>query len=187
MHWVKHARFEGVSQRAEEGIKRLFDASKPHLAIWSWITKPDGSRVVSTPRLAPSSLATPLHYAAASGLHTVVKSLAIENPQHVHSLCGNEEATPLHLASGEGFLEVARVLIEHGADVTARDGRGSTPLHNASRNGHVEVVRFLIKHGADVTVQSKGVILHCLMGYGVVIAYSHGPSSGAVSALGWKT
>ena len=117
MHWVKHARFEGVSRRAGEGIKRLFDASKPHLAIWSWITKPDGSYLMSTPRPAPPSLGTPLHYAAACGLHTVVKSLAINHPQHVHSLYGNEEAIPLHLASGEGYLEVTRVLIEHGADL----------------------------------------------------------------------
>jgi hypothetical protein len=36
-HWVEHARFDGVSQNAEEGMKRLFDASKRHLAVWAWI------------------------------------------------------------------------------------------------------------------------------------------------------
>ena len=153
LHWVRHARFEDVSRHAEEGIKRLFDPSKSHLAIWSWITQLDPG-YKSTPKLAPSSLGTPLHYAAACGLHTVVKSLAIEHPQHVHSLCSCRKATPLHLASGEGYLEVARVLIEHGADVKAQDWSGSTPLHYASRNGQVEVARFLIKHGADVTMQT---------------------------------
>ena len=154
MHWVRHARFEGVSQRAEDGIKRLFDPSKPHLAIWSWITQPDPGYFMASPRLTPSSLGNPLHYAAACGLHAVVKSLAIEHSQHVNALCHSRRATPLHLASGEGHLEVARVLIEHGADVIALDGRGATPLHYASHNGHVEVARFLINHGADVTVRS---------------------------------
>jgi hypothetical protein len=31
--WFKHASFEGVSQIVEEGMKQLFDADKPHLAV----------------------------------------------------------------------------------------------------------------------------------------------------------
>jgi hypothetical protein len=40
-HWVDHARFENVSANAEEGMKRLFDPSKPHLGIWLWIYDPE--------------------------------------------------------------------------------------------------------------------------------------------------
>ena len=32
-HWVGHVRFEGVSGKVEDGMKRLFDPNKPHLAI----------------------------------------------------------------------------------------------------------------------------------------------------------
>ena len=41
-HWVVHACFEGVLGNAEleEGLKRLFDRSKRHLAIWVWICDP---------------------------------------------------------------------------------------------------------------------------------------------------
>ena len=39
-HWFEHARFEGVSQNADEGTKRLFDTMKPHFAIWIWICDP---------------------------------------------------------------------------------------------------------------------------------------------------
>jgi hypothetical protein len=39
-HWFEHARFEGVSENAEEGMKRLFDQWKPHLVIWLWIFNP---------------------------------------------------------------------------------------------------------------------------------------------------
>jgi hypothetical protein len=39
--WVKHARFDSVSQSAEEGMKQLFDPRKPHLAVWVWIREPN--------------------------------------------------------------------------------------------------------------------------------------------------
>ena len=32
-HWADHARFEDVSRNVEDGMKQLFDLSKPHLAI----------------------------------------------------------------------------------------------------------------------------------------------------------
>ena len=46
-----------------------------------------------------------------------------------------------------------RLLIDHGAGVTARDESQSTPLHLASKSslGRGEVVQLLIEHGADVT------------------------------------
>jgi ankyrin repeat protein len=68
--------------------------------------------------------------------------------------------TPLHFAS-EGshrggpdiavsFPDVARLLLEHGADVNARGIDLSTPLHVAAQYGRVEVVRVLLEHRADV-------------------------------------
>src|SRR5882762_338309 len=36
-YWVYHARFEGVSQNVEGGMKQLFDPSKPHLMVCIWI------------------------------------------------------------------------------------------------------------------------------------------------------
>ena len=98
---------------------------------------------------------TALHYAAFCGLSEIVKVLAIENPEDVDSWSFDEESRPLHLASREGHVEVAQVLIEHGADLAAQTKDGSTPLHWASERGHVEVVRLLIEHGADLAAQTK--------------------------------
>jgi ankyrin repeat protein len=54
-------------------------------------------------------------------------------------------------------VDLARFLIEHGADVTAQDNNGSTPLHqlSGSNSGNVELATFFVEHGADVTAQDK--------------------------------
>src|SRR6266851_1696452 len=158
-HWVEHARFEGVSENVEEGMKQLFDRSKPHLAVWLWIYDPilgqDQYQEVERP-MPP--LGTPLLFATFCGLHTLVEFLVVEHTQGVHSWDvddTNDKSTLLHLASREGHVEVARVLIEHGTNATARDSNGSTPLHHASHNGHMDLARVLVGHGADATVQDK--------------------------------
>ena len=50
-------------------------------------------------------------------------------------------------------VAIVRQLIDHGADVAARDETGLMPLHLAAFSGSVEIVRLLIEHGADVTAQ----------------------------------
>jgi len=155
-HWVYHARFDGVSQNAEEGIKQLLDASKPHLAIWVWIFEPYWRWRHEAVEKPPSPSGTPLHYAAICGLHHVVKFLAIEHPEQIHSRCGDNGATPLYLASRQGHLEAARFLVECGADVTAEDRDGWTALHVASLVGHLDLARLLTERGADVTARGEG-------------------------------
>ena len=64
------------------------------------------------------------------------------------------EFTPLH-AVRLHHKDTVRALLQHGADVTARDPAGATPLHSAVDPGcddlsDVEVVRQLLEHGADV-------------------------------------
>ena len=46
-------------------------------------------------------------------------------------------------------------LLEHGADVNARQEGGWTALHAASQNGDVEMVRLLIAGGADVRARAE--------------------------------
>ncbi len=115
-----------VSQNAEEGTKQLFDQRNPHLPIWLWIHDPTvfpwecGKRTKGP--LPPRG--TPLRYAAFCGLHDVVKILAIEHSPDVDSPRFTGQATPLLLASGEVHVEVARILVEHGADAAVKDKDG---------------------------------------------------------------
>ena len=47
-------------------------------------------------------------------------------------------------------VETVQVLLEHGADVTARDDTCSMPLHLSLSMRSPKTARLLIKHGADI-------------------------------------
>src|SRR5229473_3256243 len=158
-HWVDHAQFEDVSRNVEDGIKQLFDPSKPHLAVCVWICDPAvprwrWRRENRGERPLPLSQ-TSLHVAASWGLYSTVEWLIIELLENVHSQRSTDNATPLHLASQSGKVDVARMLIERGADPTAQSKDGETALHLASRRGNADLARMLIERGADLTAQSK--------------------------------
>jgi ankyrin repeat protein len=158
-HWFEHARFEDVSQNMVEGMKELFDDSKPHLAIWLWIydptARPWNRSELAKVRLPLAPRGTPLHYAAFCGLRNLVKVLVTEQLQDVNSQRFDDGLTALHLVSRPGHVEVAQFLVEHGANATARDKNGQTPLHEAAEWGHIELAQFLVQHGADGTAQDE--------------------------------
>ncbi len=58
--------------------------------------------------------------------------------------------TPLH-AGLAGLLPVegARLLVEAGADVNARQHGGFSPMHSAANRGAVEIIDLLLERGAD--------------------------------------
>ena len=54
-----------------------------------------------------------------------------------------------------GQVDIARMLIERGVNLTAQNNDGDTPLHLASYWGQVEVTRMLIERGADLTAPEQ--------------------------------
>ncbi len=56
--------------------------------------------------------------------------------------------TELHLAAMKGLSDMARVLVEHGADVNAVNGYGHTPLYYAAKHGYRSLADILIAAGA---------------------------------------
>lgn len=61
----------------------------------------------------------------------------------------NQVVTPLHVAAGNNDLELARLLLGHGADANARDAAGHTPLYFATHQRDLEMMTLLLEAKAD--------------------------------------
>ena len=81
----------------------------------------------------------------------------------------NSGWTPLHYASYYGHLEVARVLVDHGADINTRQLYHYTPVHLSAETGYLGIVKLLLEHGADF----HGPTSHGQTPYQLSLAYGH--------------
>jgi len=66
------------------------------------------------------------------------------------------ETPPLYYAASFGLTEVVRYLLNAGADIEARGGRGgATPLNIASFRGHYDAAKLLLERGADPHAEDR--------------------------------
>jgi uncharacterized protein len=63
--------------------------------------------------------------------------------------------TPLNSAAAAGRVDIARMLLERGANPNARQADDFVPLHAAAQNGQREMAELLLKHGADKTLRNR--------------------------------
>lgn len=131
---------------------------------------------------------TPLCMAAVGGSVETFKLLLDAKADIHHKI--NNDATILHLASNP---DIARIALEHGMKVTAKDTIGRTPLHYAagcdeskhSISPHfggrsqysvfknTDIIQFLIDSGADINARdnSNKTPLDCAYGWGGAIEF----------------
>src|SRR5207244_6667627 len=97
---------------------------------------------------------TPLWLASISGDAAIIDALlkAGADPNE-HLPMGR---TPLMAASRTGNVDAMKVLLDRGADVSARETlRGTTPLMWAADEGHAPAIQLLIQRGADIKDRSN--------------------------------
>lgn len=92
---------------------------------------------------------TPLHLAAFFNQAETARVL-LENQAPLSAVSRNDLAVmPLNSAAGGRSDDVARQLVQAGANVNATQRHGYTPLHSAAQNDDVGLVDLLVEHGAS--------------------------------------
>jgi ankyrin repeat protein len=123
--------FDAASVGRVERVRALLDEDPSRLESWS----SDGF--------------TPLHLAAFFGYAGVVE-LLLARGARVNPVARNAmKVQPLHSAAAGRHGEVARLLVEAGAEVNARQDKGFMPIHAAAQNGDLEMARLFLDRGAD--------------------------------------
>lgn len=95
---------------------------------------------------------TALHKSAIKGNLDIIEFL-IQNGARIDVKEEKSGRTALHMATKP---EVAKLLIEKGAQIEAKDTRGRTPLLICAMESHVEVAQVLVQHGAQVNSKTGG-------------------------------
>jgi len=101
-------------------------------------------------------LNTTLHNAAYRGNAEICSTLLRGGADtEIENELGNK---PLMFAACYGHVECARVLLAHGADISAYSSKnGLTALHKACMEGRVQIVQVLLAHGAFLkAIDKKG-------------------------------
>ena len=95
-----------------------------------------------------------IHSAVLSGNLEAVRQhiKAGSNIDEIEPMSGS---TPLISAATFGKIDIAKALIDAGADLTIANNDGTTPLHSAAFFCRVEIVEMLIDENADKTVKNK--------------------------------
>jgi len=65
------------------------------------------------------------------------------------NLCTHKDDSLLMLASYNGNIETAKMLLENGAKIDEVNQRGQTPLEGVCFKGNLEMVQLLLDYGAD--------------------------------------
>ena len=97
-----------------------------------------------------------IYEASASGDFKAFEKLMGGEPSLANSF-SLDGFTPLHLASFFGSSEIAKYLIEKGADVNsiAKNPTKVMPLHSAAAGHHNDICELLVLHGADVNAKQQ--------------------------------
>ncbi|XP_047131903.1 GA-binding protein subunit beta-2 [Hydra vulgaris] len=73
-----------------------------------------------------------------------------DNKMHIYY-----NTIPLCVAAANGYVQIARSLIKHGADINANNNAWSSPLHLATYCGHESMIKMLIMKNANINLRDS--------------------------------
>ncbi|KAG8715687.1 Nuclear import receptor [Ceratobasidium sp. 423] len=140
-HYLKQARNLGWSESYDASTAISDTSSDTQTGGGSggmWVS-------VSVPVAPDTSTEDSVHGYAVSGNSDKLRELLAKQPELVNSR-DEFEYTPLHLATDRGHLEVVRLLLDKGADVSLKDQDGDTSLEIATAAKHQAIAELLQEH-----------------------------------------
>lgn len=82
--------------------------------------------------------------------------LLVENGADIEAL-GTLNMTPLMFAAQNGHLNIAKILINNGANIDTKNRiTGATALVHASGSKNIEIAKLLLDNGADISIKGEG-------------------------------
>ena len=100
---------------------------------------------------------TPLHYAVETSNADIIREILNyaqelkEQKENIIDTIDQYNHTALHLAVINNNLEVAKILLEKGANANAVDISFKAPIHYAVANNNIEMIELLKEKKADIT------------------------------------
>ncbi|KAI1876265.1 uncharacterized protein JN550_001761 [Neoarthrinium moseri] len=148
LYWMRHG---SVSSQTVQDVHDIFAENpffKKNSTIRSmWFTKYWMIKY-GLAETQPDNF-TMMHMAAEAGYLQLVKVLIETGYKPDVNARDGSERTPLHWAATHGYCEVARLLLDNGADVNVRSADQSSVLHLAIQAGWRDMVQLLLEKGAS--------------------------------------
>jgi len=164
LHWA--AQFGTV-----EVIKRLLDAGadvdgegdEHQIGVIGWATCFKHVRTEAANYLLARGAKPTIFSAISLNRTDLVRKLVADDPRllRVRKMSRFEHhRTPLHLAVLKNYPQMVKLLLELGADASAKDSRGYTPLSLATAKTNSDIAAALIAAGADPNERSANRFEH---------------------------
>lgn len=141
-----------VDLRGHDGMTALHMAASHEHTDVAKLLIAHGAQVNLT---ATDRKVTALHIAADEGdAETVADLLGARAEVNARN---KSKETPLHVVAWRSWqddADVATLLLDHGADLDARDDLGFAPLNRAARQGNHHVAKLLVARGVDLEAKT---------------------------------
>ena len=152
----------GQQAKALEDLKRAAEMGEPNAKRYMKLA---GAGTTNAQKSTSPKVEADIFKLIFKGDTAKVKQLLAANPELVH-IKGKDGDTPLHQSAFWGRLEIAKELVNRGAQINQPGRLDNTPLHNAAFMGKTELVRLLLAQGADLKAKGNvgGTPLHSAAG-----------------------
>jgi ankyrin repeat protein len=129
--------FHGWDKEAEEAAIELGFEPSPCFIVWDAVQRNDLDDALLLQAMDGDAAGVDALLLAGADVHTHTAALGKDSP--------------LKIAARRGHAPIAKVLLDHGADIHVADEDGpDAPLGWAAAKGRLDVVKLLLEHGADV-------------------------------------